>query len=111
MSGFELWKTSPGLGWYRLHVQGLTDQNDYYGYLQQPESANNPLQYLSPQQYNPNMNIWADMTEFNGHLYVALSSGYMGSALFGSQGAAIWRLTAYSGNPSSAGMNQLPRER
>jgi hypothetical protein len=37
------------------------------------------------------MNIWADMIEFKDHLYVALSTGYMGSALFGSRGAAIWR--------------------
>jgi hypothetical protein len=37
------------------------------------------------------MNIWADMIEFNGQLYVSLSTGYMGSALFGSRGAAIWR--------------------
>jgi len=90
VSGFELWKTDPGQSWYRIHVQGLTDQNNYYGYLQQPNPTN-MLQYLPSIQYNPNMNIWADMIEFNDHLYVALSTGYMGSELFGSQGAAIWR--------------------
>lgn len=91
VSGFELWKTSPGQGWYRIHVQGLTDQNDYYGYLQHPDLPDNPFTYLASLQYNPNMNIWADMIEFKGRLYIGLSSGYMGSALFGSQGAAVWR--------------------
>jgi hypothetical protein len=91
VSGFELWKTNPAQDWHRIHVQGLTDQNNYYGYLQHPDLPDNALQYLPPVQYNPNMNIWADMIEFKGHLYVALSTGYMGSALFGSRGAAIWR--------------------
>ena len=40
VSGFELWKTDPGQGWYRIHVQGFTDQNDYYGYLQHPDLPN-----------------------------------------------------------------------
>ena len=35
VSGFELWKTDPAQGWQRIHVQGFTDQSDYYGYLQQ----------------------------------------------------------------------------
>ena len=90
VSGFELWKTDPAQGWYRIHVQGLTDQNNYYGYLQHPR-LDNAFAFLPSVQYNPNMNIWADMIEFKGHLYVALSTGYMGSALFGSRGTAVWR--------------------
>ena len=34
------------------------------------------------------MNIWADMIEFKDHLYVAVSTGYQGSALFGSKGSS-----------------------
>ena len=104
VSGFELWKTDPGQGWYRIHVQGFTDQNDYYGYLQHPDLPTHILlNILPPQQYNPNMNIWADMIEFKGHLYVALSTGYMGSALFGSRGAAIWRTDGVEWEPVIGG--------
>jgi len=103
VSGFELWKTNPAQGWHRMHVQGLTDQNDYYGYLQHPDLPDNPFQFLPSVQYNPNMNIWADMIEFKGHLYVALSTGYMGSALFGSRGAAVWRTDAVAWEPLIGG--------
>jgi hypothetical protein len=102
VSGFELWKTNPAQGWHRMHVQGLTDQNDYFGYLQHP-ALPNPFEFLPPVQYNPNMNIWADMIEFKDHLYVAVSSGYMGSALFGSRGAAVWRTDAVEWEPVIGG--------
>ena len=102
ITGFEIWKTDPGQGWYRIHVQGLTDQNDYYGYLQQPNLPN-VFQYLPSIQYNPNMNIWADMIEFKGQLYVSLSTGYMGSTLFGSRGAAIWRTDGIEWEPLIGG--------
>ncbi len=87
VSGFELWKTQPGNGWNRIHVQGFTDQSDYYGYLAHP----NGFDYFPPVIYNPNMNIWGDMIEFQGRLYVGVSTGYQGSALFGSSGCLIWR--------------------
>ncbi len=108
-TGFELWKTNPAQGWHRMHVQGLTDQNNYYGYLQHPDLPDNPLQFLPPLQYNPNMNIWADMIEFKGRLYVALSTGYMGSALFGSRGAAVWRTDAVEWEPVIGGHEPAAR--
>ncbi len=81
VSGFEIWKTDPAQGWHRIHVQGFTDQSNYYGYLQNPnvETANFFDFEETAHQYNPNMNIWADMIEFKGHLYVAVSTGYQGS--------------------------------
>ena len=39
VSGFELWKTQPAQGWHRIHVQGLTDQSNYFGYLAHPDPA------------------------------------------------------------------------
>ena len=105
VSGFELWKTNPAGGWQRIHVQGFTDQSDFYGYMQHPdvETANLfDFEALS-RQYNPNMNIWADMIEFKGHLYVAVSTGYQGSALFGSQGALMWRTDGVAWEPVIGG--------
>ena len=103
VSGFELWKTTPGQGWMRIHVQGLTDQSDYYGYLQHPDLPDNPFQYLPSLPYSPHMNIWADMIEFKEHLYVAASTGYMGSAFFGSCGATIWRTDSVEWEPAIGG--------
>jgi hypothetical protein len=103
VSGFELWQTDPAYGWHRIHVQGFTDQSNYCGYLQLPNPAN-PFQYLTPSvKYSPNMNIWADMIEFNNHLYVAVSTGYQGSALFGSRGALIWRTDGVAWEPVIGG--------
>jgi len=103
VSGFELWKTDGTGGWQRITVAGFTDQSNYYGYLQLPNPAN-PVGYLPARiQYNPNMNIWADMIEFNNHLYVAVSTGYQGSALFGSRGALIWRTDGVAWEPVIGG--------
>ena len=49
------------------------------------------------------MNIWADMIEFKGYLYVAVSTGYQGSALFGSRGAIIWRTDGVAWEPVIGG--------
>jgi|GEM_PF-425444 len=104
VSGFELWKTDPAQGWQRIHVQGFTDQNNYYGYLQYFTGFSVPGWY-GPETYkfNPNMNIWADMIEFQGHLYVAVSTGHQGSALFGSRGALIWRTDGVAWEPVIGG--------
>lgn len=93
VSGFELWKTNPAQGWQRIHAQGFTDQSNYSGYLK----------YGPTSQYNPNMNIWADMIEFKGYLYVAVSTGYQGRALFGSRGAIIWRTDGVEFEPVIGG--------
>ncbi|MBM4310048.1 MAG: hypothetical protein FJ119_03755 [Deltaproteobacteria bacterium] len=99
VTGFELWKTQPAQGWQRIHVQGLTDQSNYYGYLAQP----NGLDYFPPEIYNPMMNIWGDMIEFKDRLYVGVSTGYQGSALFGSSGAFIWRTDGVDWTPVIGG--------
>ena len=94
-TGFELWKTVD-TGWQRITVQGFTDQNTFYGYLK------NPIvwpTYGPALKYNLNMNIWGDMIEFKGYLYVAVSTGYQGSALFGSQGTMIWRTDGVQWEP------------
>jgi len=95
-TGFELWKTTVGNGWQRIAVQGFTDQNTFYGYLQNPLPAGG---YGPASKYNLNMNIWGDMIEFKGYLYVAVSTGYQGSALFGSQGTMIWRTDGVQWEP------------
>ena len=94
-TGFELWRTA-GSGWQRVTVSGFTDQNGFYGYLK------NPIvwpTYGPALKYNLNMNIWGDMIEFKGYLYVAVSTGYQGSALFGSQGTMIWRTNGVQWEP------------
>ncbi len=68
VSGFELWK-STSAGWEQLTVAGFTDVNDYFGYY-------NDITTLETRKFNLNMNIWGDIIEFKGHLYVAVSSGY-----------------------------------
>ncbi|MCX5903333.1 MAG: hypothetical protein NTV89_07645, partial [Proteobacteria bacterium] len=97
-TGFELWKTTVGNGWHRITVQGFTDQNDFSGYLKNP-LPENPFVYGPALKYNLNMNIWGDMIEFKGKLYVAVSTGYQGSALFGSQGTMIWRTDGVQWEP------------
>jgi len=94
-TGFELWKTV-GPGWQRITVSGFTDQNTFYGYLKNPIIY--PV-YGPALKYNLNMNIWGDMIEFKGYLYVAVSTGYQGSALFGSQGVLIWRTNGVQWEP------------
>ncbi len=49
------------------------------------------------------MNIWGDMIEFKGRLYVGVSTGYQGSALFGSQGSLIWRTDGVAWEPVIGG--------
>ena len=86
VTGFELWKTS-GTGWTEVTVEGFTDNAGFFGWLK-------PGAVLSDQydsKYNLKQNIWGDMIEFKGSLYVAVSSGYQGAQLYGSQGLEIWR--------------------
>ena len=85
VTGFELWK-SPGTGWTKISVPGLTDNNNYFGWLKPGVGAS---QYDI--KYNLKQNIWGDMIEFNGSLYIAVSSGYQGAQLYGSQGFELWR--------------------
>lgn len=84
-TGFELWKTS-GQGWVRLAVPGFTDDSDFFGWLKPGVAAD---KYDTG--YNLKQNIWGDMIEFRDKLYVAVSSGYQGAQLYGSQGFEIWR--------------------
>jgi hypothetical protein len=67
-SGFELWRTQ-GTGWQQVLVPGFTDST--------------LRAYMN--------NGYGDMVEFNGHLYVGISSGYEGAFLYGSLGYEIWR--------------------
>ena len=85
VTGFELWKTS-GTGWTQITVPGLTDNNNYYGWIKPGVGA---PQYDT--KYNLKQNIWGDMIEFNSFLYLAISTGYQGAQLYGSQGFEIWR--------------------
>jgi hypothetical protein len=85
-TGFELWQTSDS-GWTEVTVEGFTGNADFFGWLK-------PGAVLSDQydtKYNLKQNIWGDMIEFKGSLYVAVSSGYQGAQLYGSQGLEIWR--------------------
>jgi len=84
-TGFELWKTS-GTGWSQVTVPGFTDANNYFGWLK-------PGILLAPYdtKYNLKQNIWGDMSEFGGYLYVVVSTGYQGAQLYGSIGFEIWR--------------------
>lgn len=84
VTGFELWKTS-GTGWEEVSVEGFTDNADFFGWLKPGVGAE---QYDS--KFNLKQNIWGDMIEFKGSLYVAVSSGYQGAQLYGSQGLEIW---------------------
>jgi hypothetical protein len=85
VTGFELWKTS-GIGWTRLTVPGFTDNSNYFGWIKPGLFAD---KYDS--KYNLKQNIWCDMIEFGGHLYVSVSTGYQGAQLYGTQGFEIWR--------------------
>ena len=93
VSGFELWRTS-GTGWEKLNVPGLTDQNNFYGYIL-------PFGYVDPntdrKKFNLMQNIWGDMIEFNGYLYLAIETGYQGNLLYGSVGCQIWRFSEAGG--------------
>jgi hypothetical protein len=84
-TGFEIWKTS-GTGWVQLTIPGLTDNSNFFGWLKPGVGAD---QYNT--KYNLKQNIWGDMIEFQGNLYVAVSSGYQGAQFYGSQGFEIWR--------------------
>ena len=84
-SGFEIWKTF-GTGWTKVTVPGFTDNNNYYGWLKPGLAAE---KYDT--KFNLKQNIWGDMIEFNGSLYVAVSTGYQGAQLYGSIGCEIWR--------------------
>ncbi len=85
VTGFELWN-SPGTGWTKVIVPGLTDNSNFFGWIKPGAGA---PQYDA--KYNLKQNIWGDMIEFNGSLYLAISSGYQGAQLYGSQGLEIWR--------------------
>lgn len=89
-TGFELWKTTVGHGWQRITVQGFTDSNNYFGYSYYAGVTT---------KYNLNMNIWGDLIVFQDRLYAAVSTGYQGSALFGSLGVQIWRTDGVEWEP------------
>ncbi|MBW1824046.1 MAG: hypothetical protein JRI87_05705 [Deltaproteobacteria bacterium] len=84
-TGFEIWKTS-GTGWVQITIPGLTDNSNFFGWLKPGVAAD---QYDT--KYNLKQNIWGDIIEFKGSLYLAISSGYQGAQLYGSQGFEIWR--------------------
>jgi len=90
-SGFELWKTSD-TRWARLTVPGFTDDNNYYGF-------SIPYGGTTALQYNLKQNVWCAMKEFNGYLYVTVSTGYQGSNLFGSIGFEVWRFDGVTWEP------------
>jgi hypothetical protein len=90
-SGFELWKTS-GTGWERLTVPGFTDDNKYYGF-------SIPYGGTTALRFNLKQNVWCAMKEFNGYLYVTVSTGYQGSNLYGSIGFEIWRFDGVTWEP------------
>jgi hypothetical protein len=85
VTGFEIWKTS-GIGWTKVTVPGLTDNSNFFGWIKPGVGAD---QYDA--QFNLKQNIWGDMIEFNGDLYLVISTGYQGAQLYGSQGFEIWR--------------------
>jgi len=91
-TGFELWKTS-GTGWEQIIVPGFTDDNNYYGF-------SIPYQGTTALQYNLKQNVWCSMKEFNGYLYVSVSTGYQGGNLFGSIGFEIWRFDGVTWEPA-----------
>ena len=97
-TGFELWRTS-GTSWERITVPGFTDDNNYYGFY-----APYDLDEFGPSptiriKYNLKQNIWADMIEYKGYLYVAQSTGYQGGTLFGSLGFELWRFNGSTWEP------------
>ena len=94
-TGFEIWKTI-GTGWTRITVPGFTDNTNWYGWLQQ--SFGNTVNTV----FNQKMNIWGDMIEYKGHLYVAVSTGYQGSGLMGSLAFEIWRFDGLNWEAVSA---------
>jgi len=94
-TGFEIWKTSD-TGWSQVTVPGFTDDNNWYGWL--APSIGNTVETI----YNQKMNIWGDMIEYKGHLYVAISTGYQGSGLMGSLAFEIWRFDGITWEPVSA---------
>jgi len=84
-TGFELWKTS-GTGWTQITVPGLTDNSNFFGFIKPGAFAD---QYDA--KFNLKQNVWGDMIEFNGSLYIAINTGYQGAQLYGSQAFEIWR--------------------
>jgi len=92
-TGFELWKTSD-TGWTRVTVPEFTNSSNYFGWIKPGLFAD---QYDA--KYNLKQNIWGDMIEFNGSLYIAVSSGYQGAQLYGSLGFEIWRFSGTSWEP------------
>ncbi len=84
-TGFEIWKTNSAGGWTQISVPGFTDV-ERYSYLKPGSFA---PQYDA--KFHVRQNIWGDMVEFQGKLYVAVSSGYQGAQLYGSTGLEIWR--------------------
>lgn len=90
-TGFELWRTS-GAGWEKVIVPGFTDNNNYYGFII-------PYGGITPLQFSLKQNVWCAMKEFKGYLYVAVSTGYQGSNLYGSIGFEIWRFDGVNWEP------------
>ncbi len=84
-TGFEIWRTTAAGDWEQVSVAGLTDNNKFFGFVK-PGSFN-----TTDAKYNLMQNIWGDLIEFKGSLYLAVSSGYQGSLLYGSIGLEIWR--------------------
>ena len=84
-TGFELWKTS-GTGWTNITVPGFTDNSNFFGFIKPGIAADN-----YDAKFNLKQNIWGDMIEFNGSLYLVISTGYQGAQLYGSQAFEIWR--------------------
>jgi hypothetical protein len=93
ITGFELWQTS-GTGWVKVSVEGFTDNAGFFGWLKPGVGAE---QYDS--KYNLKQNIWGDIIEFKDVLYVAVSTGYQGAQLYGSQGFEIWRFDGTEWEP------------
>ncbi len=92
VSGFELWRTN-GTGWEKLNVPGLTDQNNFYGYILPWPWDNTVVK----KKFNLMQNIWGDMIVYNGYLYLAIETGYQGNILYGSVGCQIWRFSEAGG--------------
>jgi len=92
-TGFEIWRTN-GTGWEQISVPGLTDRNIYYCYVKPGLLA---AKYDT--KYNVRNNQWGDMIEFNGNLYLAISTGYQGAQLYGAIGAEIWRYDGTTWEP------------
>ena len=75
-----MWKTS-GIGWTQITVPGLTDNSNFFGLIKPGVFAD---QYDA--KFNLKQNVWGDMIEFNGSLYLAITTGYQGAQLYGYPG-------------------------